>query len=115
MKPMSPIGKFTVSVLAFQEGEWWSAQCLQYDIAAQAKTLPDLFYELERTLMGYFLLAAELGQVPFAGIGAAPQKFWDVFEQSAIRLESTRAPFRLPQSLPLDFLPDIRITNSLSA
>lgn len=115
MNIMNPMGKFTISVLAFQEGEWWSAQCLQYDIAAQAKTLPDLFYELERTLMGYFLIAAESGQDPFTDIGAAPQKFWDVFEQSPIRLEQTGAPFRLPQSLPLGFQPDIRVTNNPSA
>ena len=70
------------TILVFQEGEWWSAQCLQYDIAAQAKTLPDLFYEMERTLMGYFAIAAEKGGVPFAGIGAAPQKYWDVVDQS---------------------------------
>ena len=111
----NPTGNFTISILAFQEGELWSAQCLQYDIAAQAKTLPDLFYEMERTLMGYFAIAVERGEAPLDGIGAAPQKFWDVFEQSQIRLEHTRAPFRLPQSLPMDFLADIRVTNRLSA
>ena len=112
---MITTGNFTISVLAFQEGEWWSAQCLQYDVAAQAKSLPDLFYELERTLMGYFVVATELGETPFAGIGPAPQKFWDIFQESPIRVEHTRMPFRLPQSLPLDFLPDIRVTNRLSA
>ena len=65
--------------------------------------------------MGYFLIAAESGQAPFSGIGAAPKLFWDYFEQSPIRLESTQAPFRRPQSLPLDILPDIRITDRMSA
>ncbi len=81
----------TISVLAFQEGEWWSAQCLQYDIAAQAKTLPDLFYELGRTLAGYYALAAKAGDAPFAGIGPAPKNFWDMFPAQAKKIEELEA------------------------
>ena len=83
---------YTISALLFQEEGWWSAQCLEYVIATQAKTLPDLHYELQRTLIGYFALAAELGTEPFENIEPAPKKFWDVFERSKTHVERSRSP-----------------------
>jgi hypothetical protein len=87
---------FRVSAVLFQEGEWWSAQCLEYDIAAQAKTLPDLRYELQRVLISHVCVALELGREPFEGLGSAPQKFWEMFEGAKMRVESEDLPFRVP-------------------
>lgn len=61
---------FTISY--GQQDDWWVAQVKEYDIAMQAKTLPDLFIEIGRVLAGYHVIAEELGQEPFANIPPAP-------------------------------------------
>lgn len=86
---------FRISAVLFQEGEWWSAQCLEYDIAAQAKSLPDLRYELQRVLVSHISVSSELGREPFDGIGPAPQKFWKMFEEAKMSVVSDDLPFRL--------------------
>jgi hypothetical protein len=91
---------FHISAVLFQEGEWWSAQCLEYDIAAQARTLADLRYELERVLLSHVVVSAELGRSPFEGLKPAPQRFWDMYAASSMRIESDELPFRLPHPTP---------------
>jgi hypothetical protein len=41
-----------IRVVQFREGPWLVAQCLEVDIAAQAKTENDLLYQLSRLLVG---------------------------------------------------------------
>lgn len=86
-----------ISAVLFQEEDWWIAQCLEYDLSAQAKTLPDLHYELERVLVSHLVVSAELGQDPFTGFEPAPQKFWDMYSQAQLSLAGQRHPFRVPQ------------------
>lgn len=87
---------YSVSAILFEEGGWWSAQCLEYDIATQAKTLSDLLYEIERVLVSHLCIAEELGRKPFEGLAPAPQKFWDLYQKSHARIETDNVPFRLP-------------------
>lgn len=89
--------EMVISVIAFQEGDWWTAQCLEYDIAAQAKTLSDLRYEVDRVIMSHVAVSEELGQEPLAEIGPAPQKFWEMYENAKLRVEREELPFRLPE------------------
>lgn len=60
-----------ISVLIVEQEGILSAQCLEYDIAVQAKTLPDLYYELERTLTGHFVVSAHIGLPPFSQLGSS--------------------------------------------
>ena len=85
----------TISAVVFREGEFWVAQCLEYDIATQAKSLRDLQYELQRTLVGHIVASNEAGQQPFEKLAPAPKPYWDMFA-TAYALESERHPFRLP-------------------
>lgn len=71
---------FRISVVLFQEGEWWSAQCLEHDIATQARSLPELYEELRRTLSAHAAVCLAEGKQPFAELGPAPQRFWRMFE-----------------------------------
>ena len=84
-----------ISVVVFKEGDFWVAQCLEYDIATQARSLRDLQYELQRTLIGHVVAANDANQVPFAKLAPAPQKSWDMFA-AAYGLEYEHHPFRLP-------------------
>ncbi len=108
---MNEIGSpFNISVLLLQEGEWWSAQCLEYDIAAQAKTLPEMRNELERVLLLHVVLALEEGREPFSEIRPAPKKYWDMFAAAKLRVEGDELPFRLPDSVGFPpILPRLKI------
>jgi predicted RNase H-like HicB family nuclease len=107
---------FNISVLLLQEGQWWSAQCLEYDIAAQAKTLPELRNELERVLLLHIVLALEEEKKPFSELRPAPKKYWDMFGAAKLRVEADELPFRLPDSLGFPpILPRLRIAEEQSA
>jgi hypothetical protein len=88
--------KHRIRTILFQEGDWWVAQCLDVDIAAQAKTEEDLEYELGRILVGHVMASEELGAVPFANLPPAPRRYWEMFF-SAKSQPTTMMPF-----LPLD-------------
>jgi hypothetical protein len=101
---------FKIDVLLLQEGEWWSAQCLEYDIAAQAKTLPELRNEPERVLLLHVILAQEEGKRPFDEMRPAPKKYWDMFAAAKLRVEGDELPFRLPHSVHFPpILPQLKI------
>jgi predicted RNase H-like HicB family nuclease len=71
-----------IRAVLFQEEGWWVAQCLEHDIAAQARTRDDLLYELERILVGHFFISAEKGKIPFANLPRAPRRYWVMYEQA---------------------------------
>src|SRR5712691_12770803 len=104
-----------IRAVLFEEDEWWSAQCLDYDIAAQAKTLLDLHDELVRVLAVHVAASVQLGREPFAGIGAAPAKFWELYK-GGWQFESKPVPFQLENGPPLPQIrPRMRIARSLTA
>ena len=101
---------FQISAVLFEEDGWWSAQCLEYDVAAQARTLTDLRYELERVLRSHVVVSSELGRSPFEGLAPAPQRFWDMYASSTIRIEADDLPFRLPDAGPFPTItPRLRV------
>lgn len=83
-------------VLVQEENGGWSAQCLEYDLAAQAPSLPDLRYELQRVLLGHIYASVDLGREPFQNIGPAPRRFWELYDGAKLRIESDDIPFRHP-------------------
>jgi hypothetical protein len=104
---------FSISAILFQEGEWWSAQCLEYDIAVQARTISDLRYELERVLCSHVLISLENEQRPFDGLKPAPQMYWDMFAAAKLRIEGDELPFRLPQAAAFPpIVPRLRIAET---
>ena len=62
----------TINAVIRNEGEWWVAQCLEYDVAVQARTLDDVKYELQKTLVSHIVLSLVNNEVPFAEIPPAP-------------------------------------------
>lgn len=103
-----------IRAVLFEERDTWSAQFLDYDIAAQAKTLLDLQDEIARVLAVHVAASLQMGREPFAGIKQAPRKFWDLFE-SGQRFESRPMPLRLDKDSPLPPIrPDLRIARSLA-
>lgn len=76
-----------------QPGEGWSAQCLEYDIAMQAKTMTELIYEINRVLMGNIVVSKELGMEPFANLKTAPPVYYQLFEQAKTTVCREPIPF----------------------
>jgi len=74
--------QITIRALLFQSGQWWIAQCLEYDLATAAKRLEDLPAELERFLTVQIAGSLEIGVEPFEGIPPAPRRFWRRHEEA---------------------------------
>ena len=67
--------KKQLNLLIFKEDDWWIAQCLDYDIAAQARTLSDVQYEFQRILVGRIAMAENLNVDPFENLTPAPNGY----------------------------------------
>jgi predicted RNase H-like HicB family nuclease len=83
----------SVRVVVFQEVDWVCAQCLEYDIAAQGKTLDDCLYEVDRLIAGHIAISIEHGLEPLRALKPAPRRFWEWFERSKILLPVARFSF----------------------
>jgi predicted RNase H-like HicB family nuclease len=69
-----------IRAVLFEDMGWWCAQCLEHDIAAQARTVSELVSELERVLSAHVEVSAALGHEPFMDLPPAPQRFFDAYE-----------------------------------
>lgn len=76
------IQRLEIRAVLFQEVGWWVAQCLEHDIAAQARTKEALLQELERLLIGYILVGRKKGRLPFEGMPPAPRRYWEMYERA---------------------------------
>ncbi len=101
-----------ISAVVFQEEGWLVAQCLEYDIAAQAKTLKDLEYELGRLLIAHIVLNTDAELVPFDALPPAPQIYWEMFEQG-LRLETEKRPGWMTVGMHLP-IPDMKIADRVA-
>lgn len=111
MADMKNMMGLKISAVLFQEEDGqWSAQCLEYDIAAQAKSLPDLRYELERVIISHITVSHELNRQPFAGYEPAPREYWELFEKADMFVGGKDLPFRGAIPMP-PVVPDLRVTN----
>ena len=86
-----------LSILLLKDGGLWTAQCLEYDIAAQGSDIHEAISEFHKTLAFEVAYSHERGLPPLHGIPAAPQYYWKVFEESGepIMPRSKPSPFRL--------------------
>ena len=78
--------RYAIRAVIFQEGDWLCAQCLEYDLVAQAKDLPQLFKALERLIVGHIAVRLRHGQQPFRDLRRAPAKYWTLFRRSRLVL-----------------------------
>lgn len=62
-----------------QEADYYVAQCLEYDIAVQAKEIKLLQKALARAVFCHFAHSIEYGTAPFAHLTKAPKVYFDKF------------------------------------
>src|SRR5437016_5532011 len=65
-----------------KEADLWVLQCLDYDIAVQGKTLPDVEQAFERTLNAHILIDVQSGRQPLASVPSAPELYWNLFREA---------------------------------
>ncbi len=83
----------TVRVILFQDNGMWVAQCLEYDIGAQADDIDTLNARLEVVLRTEFNASMEKHGKPFAGIDPAPQRFQLMWEHRTRSIDLNPAPW----------------------
>ena len=79
-------GKYAIRAVVFQEGEWLCAQCLEYDLVAQAKSLPKLCRALQVLVVGHVAVRLDHGQRPFRNLPRAPARYWEMFRDSRLAI-----------------------------
>jgi predicted RNase H-like HicB family nuclease len=70
--------------LVTERREGWLARCLDHDFVTQADTLEALSCEIQRAIAVHVFVAIREGREPFAGMPAASQKYWDIYERSGV-------------------------------
>jgi hypothetical protein len=71
----------SIRVIAFKEGDVWVAQCLEFDIGAQAPNEVILRERLAAAVELEAEMSRQINGEAFAGIGRAPQKFFALWDE----------------------------------
>lgn len=82
----------TIRVIVFRETHHYVAQCLDYDIATQAKSLESLVERLELTLDAEFAICEEEGVQPNKAISPAPNYYHDLWDSRFALLDRIDVP-----------------------
>lgn len=90
---------FKLSVVLLREGEAWVAQCLEYDIAAQGKTIQDAKHAFALTFAGQVAVDLHHKTEPLSAFSQAPPEYWEQFRKGE------RLAERQPIYIPTDSLP----------
>jgi hypothetical protein len=95
----------TVTAVVFQEGSFWIAQCLEYDIVSFAETLNALQHRLQEQLEAVVLMDKRDGLTPFTGFKRAPEKYWRMYEQLRSSVEPIKPKMSFSQRIKDWFAP----------
>lgn len=108
---MDRLHEIEISAVLYQEGAYWIAQGLEYDITAQAQSLPDLKERFATKVAIEVGISLDLDRTPLEGIGRAPVRFWSMFKEATVTDVPTETP-QLETSgvTPLPKLPKITHT-----
>jgi hypothetical protein len=106
--------KITLRAVMFKSGDFWVGQCLEHDIAAQAKTVTDLPYQLERAIIGYVVVALDNKMEPLENVPPAPARFERMF-QNGVKIEPAAAHHFTLSGVPQPEIPDMRLADLIPA
>jgi len=72
----------SISAIAFQEGELWVVQGIEFDICARASTPAEVPAAFMRAVVENALVNRHLGRTGLNGIKAAPDRFKEMFDNA---------------------------------
>jgi hypothetical protein len=90
---------FSLNAVLYKEGDWWVAQCVDHDIATQARTVDQLYGEYERLIVGHIVASMAAGTQPFANTPKPPTHFRRMFESAKVVVMRPELEFVLPPEL----------------
>jgi hypothetical protein len=91
-----------IRAVIFQDGDLWVAQCLEYDIGAQAHDLDTVRRRLGLAIEIEQRTSMEIHGREFAGIDRAPARFFEMWEKR-LRAFGTKSEIqKIGQSFALD-------------
>lgn len=73
-------------VVVMKDGDHWVAQCLEYDIGAQAPDVATLQSRLRVAMLAELMASIEINGEPFKGIPPAPEFFHNLWDSCSGRL-----------------------------
>jgi hypothetical protein len=76
-------GTTSVRAIIFQDGNLWVAQCLEYDIGAQARDPETVRLLLEAAIEIERRTSIEVHGREFAGIDPAPARYFNMWESQS--------------------------------
>ncbi len=85
-----------IRAIVFKEGDVYVAQCLEYDIAAQAKDIAPLLDRLALTLEAEFATCEARGMAPLDCIAPAPNYYHGLWAKRTVDLARTNVPLPGP-------------------
>jgi hypothetical protein len=93
-----------IRAVIFQEGDQWVAQCLEYDIGAQAHDLETVQHRLGVALEIERQTSMEIYGTEFDGIDRAPARYFEMWEKRSPSswprmMKKRREPFALDLAL----------------
>ena len=94
-----------IRVVLLREGDFWVAQALEYDIAAQGRDIEGAKRAFLRTFSAQVHLDLSNGREPLAGIGRAPDWYFDAFR--AGRPLSAYEPIEPIETIPYYIVPAV--------
>ena len=79
-------------IIISQEGDYWSAQCVDYDIGTQGSSIAEVQQRFESQLIAEAMFSVEATGKLFGGIPAAPKHFEDMWNEcdAGSRLSNSR-------------------------
>jgi hypothetical protein len=104
-------GALEVRVILYQEGDRWIAQGLEFDVTARGSSPPDAAERFLAKMGAELVMSEELGDTsPLSGVNQAPEKFWRMWADARMSVDSERLPIRLMgQACTSSVLPHMKI------
>ncbi|MGE0280078.1 MAG: hypothetical protein AB7P20_05625 [Rhizobiaceae bacterium] len=106
-------GSIEIDVVIYPEDHCWIAQGLQFDITARGQTPIEAADNFIKSVGAELVMSFELeDSFPLAGVGSAPQKFWQLYKQAEMRVEKEVSPIGLPEfAAAPHIVPRLRISD----
>jgi hypothetical protein len=111
------MNQIEINVLLYPEGNVWVAQGLEFDITAEAASLPDVATRFATKVASEIAICLDLGREPLASIGPAPEHFWKLFRGArvSVSLDQPEAVRILDGPKAPRIIPRMKIAESAAA
>jgi hypothetical protein len=87
-----------VDVVLYEEEGLWIAQGLQFDVTARGDSPTQASDRFDAKVGAEMIMSIELqDEVPLAGVGQAPEKFWTMFKAAKMNVEKEQTIIRITE------------------